>query len=343
MAVRGGRARFNGAASSGINIARDLAAASNVTLDEISVADSTVADLTVADLTGPAASLKVVVIDAAVKADIEPQESLSTAALSADTATNIVKAFISSNTDKFAGDMLETSGALVDDERDSGERATYPTARVAEHWETADSSASILQARGPSSFGSDGGLDVGVLDREHVNRTESRSSESSVRPATPRTRPRATPAIAQPVSTAAGSGQELWARVEIDTPLPPSCVRYTWYLDDDVFEAAVRDRAARRITTWREYFVALLAAHAHELDELFPSVGYDLGMFGIGVVARRGYRRHEGRSQPVSVNLPKGEQGMRIAELIERYAARAPSKSAFAQILIEHHLGVLRP
>jgi hypothetical protein len=134
----------------------------------------------------------------------------------------------------------------------------------------------------------------------------------------------------------------LWREVVIAPQAVPTSVRYSMYLDEDVYEAADRDRIDRGIPTWREYFIALLAAHAHELDELFPSVGYDLSAFGIGVVSRRGYRRHDGRTRSVSVSLPRGDQGMRIAELIESYAARAASKSAFAQVLVEHHLGVLR-
>ncbi len=134
----------------------------------------------------------------------------------------------------------------------------------------------------------------------------------------------------------------LWREVVIAPQAVPTSVRYSMYLDEDVYEAADRDRIDRGIPTWREYFIALLAAHAHELDELFPSVGYDLSAFGIGVVSRRGYRRHDGRTRSISVSLPRGEQGMRIAELIETYAARAASKSAFAQVLVEHHLGVLR-
>lgn len=134
----------------------------------------------------------------------------------------------------------------------------------------------------------------------------------------------------------------LWREVVIAPQAVPTSVRYSMYLDEDVYEAADRDRIERGIPTWREYFIALLAAHAHELDDLFPSVGYDLSAFGIGVVSRRGYRRHEGRTRSVSVSLPRGEQGLRIAELIESYAARAASKSAFAQVLVEHHLGVLR-
>lgn len=128
--------------------------------------------------------------------------------------------------------------------------------------------------------------------------------------------------------------------VELTAGKAPESGRYLWHIDQSVFAAAERERTSRNIPTWGEYFIAVLAQHARELETLFPSLGYDLDVFGLGVMARRGYRKHDQPTAVAAVYLPKTEQGRGLAEVIEKYAARARSKSAFAQQLVEHHLKV---
>lgn len=134
---------------------------------------------------------------------------------------------------------------------------------------------------------------------------------------------------------------ELADVVELTAGAAPACGRYLWHIEERVFRAADEERVARGIPTWGEYFIAVLAQHARELDAVFPSLGYDLTVFGIGPVARRGYRRGGVATSVAAVYLPKSEQGRRIAEVIETYAARARSKSVFAQTLLEHHLSAV--
>jgi hypothetical protein len=126
--------------------------------------------------------------------------------------------------------------------------------------------------------------------------------------------------------------------VTLEAGKAPASGRYIWHIEQSVFELSEKERSDHGIPTWGEYFIAILAQHARELDTVFPSLGYDLSVFGLGVMARRGYRKHDQPTVPAAVYLPRGPQGQGIAEVIERYAARARSKSAFAQQLVEHHL-----
>jgi hypothetical protein len=148
-------------------------------------------------------------------------------------------------------------------------------------------------------------------------------------------------AVARPSRSARRSNYEPGAvEVTLTAGKAPESGRYLWHIDQTVFTAAERERTSRNIPTWGEYFIAVLAQHARELDTLFPSLGYDLDVFGLGVMARRGYRKHDQPTAVAAVYLPKTAQGKGLAEVIETYAARARSKSAFAQQLVEHHLKV---
>jgi hypothetical protein len=144
----------------------------------------------------------------------------------------------------------------------------------------------------------------------------------------------------KPVRSRSRRAREEWVaeEVSLEAGKAPSSGRYIWHIEKSVFELTERERAAHGIPTWGEYFIAILAQHARELDEIFPSLGYDLSVFGLGVMARRGYRKNGEPTTVASVYLPRGPQGAGIAEVIERYAVRARSKSAFAQQLVEHHL-----
>jgi hypothetical protein len=134
--------------------------------------------------------------------------------------------------------------------------------------------------------------------------------------------------------------RDVWPveEVTLEAGKVPASGRYIWHIEKSVFDLSEKERSDHGIPTWGEYFIAILAQHARELDTVFPSLGYDLSVFGLGVMARRGYRKHDQPTVPAAVYLPRGAQGQGIAEVIEGYAARARSKSAFAQQLVEHHL-----